>query len=1170
MRLRKIKLAGFKSFVDPTTLLVSDNLVGIVGPNGCGKSNIIDAVTWVMGESSAKHLRGDALTDVIFNGSSVRQPVGQASVELIFDNSEGKLGGPYAGYSEVSIKRQLNRDTISTYYLNGTRCRRKDIQGIFLGTGIGPRSYSIIEQGVISRLIEARPEELRVFLEEAAGISKFRERRRETENRIRHTRDNISRLTDILEELEKQMDHLQRQARAAERFKLLKEEERRLKAELLALEWKELSGNAEEKNKTVRFQETRVEEGLARLRGVEGEIEIQREKYTAANDAFNKAQADFYQVGSDISHTEQRINHVRERIETLKSEIDKARQDELKLQQQLAGDKKELDNAAGISLSLEPRLETAEHTGDEAYNALRQEEESWQKLQAEWDELNRSISGLDKQIEVNTTRKQLLLSGLAGLEQRINNLAKEAGALAPDSMQAKMAQLSAAGSESEKLLDQQKNEFSETSANLQRYRTGLAQINARILELRADYQKNESKIASLEALQQEETHDYRESLEQWLTSLGLADARRVIDRLSIEEGWETALETVAGQRLQDLSVSDLHGPGGAAQALDAGKAGLLLDHADNIHYTPRAWPRLVDKISSEVPVDAILNRIYLAENMEQAREICGELDETESVITRDAVWMNNYWVRIHRPADEDPGPLARGQELSGLKDTRRSLENEISTQEQKAAEYDGLIEEAEQQSGQLLEQLNNRQEAAAAARTQFTELKTRHEQARDRGRQIEQELLKLQEQVENDQSEITGLKVQLEQDDEARRELLAKRRNLEATRAEHDNLLARARSRWQKTNSESHSIALQLESTRAQKLSIEQSIKRCEAQLAAIRERVGDLETSEDSQHNPLQELCETLDIKLAEKVTSEAALTAARESVLQQEKLFRNKEQERAECELELQELRTDLEQARIRHQEIIVRVQTLEERLDAAGQTPETLLNGLEEPAGRQLWQEKIDAVENRIQRLGAINLAAIDEFEQISERKTYLDSQYGDLSAALETLENAIHKIDKETRSRFKDTFDRLNANLKENFPLLFGGGHAYLEMTAQDLLETGVTVMARPPGKKNSNIHLLSGGEKALTAVALVFSIFKLNPAPFCILDEVDAPLDDNNVRRFSDMVKSMSKDVQFIIITHNKITMEITRQLLGVTMHEAGVSRLVSVDIDEAVEMAASA
>ena len=733
-----------------------------------------------------------------------------------------------------------------------------------------------------------------------------------------------------------------------------------------------------------------------------------------------------------------------------------------------------------------------------------------------------------------------------------------------------MTQLSAASSESEKLLGLQKNEFNETSVNLQRYRTALAQINARIQELRTDYQKNESKIASLEALQQEQAHDYREALEQWLTSLGLADARHLIDGLSVEEGWETALEAVAGQRLQDLSVSDLHGPGGAAQALETGKAGLLLDNAENINYTPGKWPRLIDRISSEVPVDAILNRIYLAENMGQAREICTELDETESVITRDGVWMNNYWVRIHRPATDDPGPLAREQELSALKDTRQKLENEISLQEDMAAENDRLIEEAERQSNLLLEQVNDRQESTAAARAQYTELKTRYEQARDRDRQIEQELRKLQQQAKEDQVEITGLKAQLEQDNESRRKLLAKRRRLETMRSEQDNLLSEARSRWQEANSESHSIALRLESTRAQKISIEQSIKRSEAQLSATRERIRELETAEESQHKPLHELCEILDIKLADKVTFEAALTAARESVLQQEKLFRDKEQQRGECELELQELRTDLEQARIMHQEIIVRVQTLEERLEAAGQTPEALLNGLDEPAGKQMWQEKIDSVENRIQRLGAINLAAIDEFEQISERKTYLDSQYDDLSTALETLENAIHRIDKETRSRFKDTFDRLNANLKENFPLLFGGGHAYLEMTAQDLLETGVTVMARPPGKKNSNIHLLSGGEKALTAVALVFSIFKLNPAPFCILDEVDAPLDDNNVTRFSDMVKMMSKDIQFIIITHNKITMEITRQLLGVTMHEAGVSRLVSVDIDEAVEMAASA
>ena len=1170
MRLRKIKLAGFKSFVDPTTLLVSDNLVGIVGPNGCGKSNIIDAVTWVMGESSAKHLRGEALTDVIFNGSSVRQPVGQASVELIFDNSDGKLGGPYAGYSEISIKRLLSRDTISTYYLNGTRCRRKDIQNIFLGTGIGPRSYSIIEQGVISRLIEARPEELRIFLEEAAGISKFRERRRETENRIRHTRDNISRLADIIEELEKQLEHLQRQAKAAERFNVLKQEERQLKAELLALDWKELSSAAQDKIKTVRLHETRVEEGLAKLREVEADIEIQRENYTAKNEALNRVQADFYQIGSNISQLEQQVKHTRERIESLKAEADKAREDEKALQRQLEDDRKELNTVMEKTLLLEPRLDQAEAGSEEANNALSQAEESWQNLQAEWDSLNSSLSEIDKQIEVNTTRRELLLSGLADLEQRRNNLDNETLKLAPDRLEQDMVKFSEANSESENQLMQQKSELSGTSADLQRYRSELAHINSRVLELRTDYQKNESKIASLEALQYADSLDYRETLERWLSALGLSDAPRLIDNLRVEEGWEAALEAVAGQRLQDLSVTDLHSVGSAAPVLEAGKTGLLLDNVDHISYLPKSYPRLIDKVSARVPLDAILNRIYLAEELEQAREISRELDETESVVTKDGVWMNNYWVRIHRTSGNTPGMLSREQELSRLKNIRRELEGELRLLEEKRTRNNGLIDEWEQKSNNLTAQLGIQQETASTAMAQYTELKTRFEQAYARGRQIEEELWGLQQQQENDRAEIKNIENRLQQDRESRQQLQVRHSRLAELRSEHNQILGNARSRWQKANDDSHSIALQLESTRAQKVSIEQSIKRCQMQISATGERIQELETTMHAQHQPLQELCESLEIKLSEKVNSEAALSAARESVLQQEQQFRNKEQQRGECELELQDMRAELEQARIQHQEIKVRVQTLEERLEAMERTPQALLSGLEESADKTSWQEKINTAELRIQRLGAINLAAIDEFEQLSERKNYLDSQYGDLSTALETLENAIHRIDKETRSRFKETFDRLNTNLKETFPLLFGGGLAYLEMTAQDLLETGVTVMARPPGKKNSNIHLLSGGEKALTAVALVFSIFKLNPAPFCILDEVDAPLDDNNVGRFSEMVRTMSKDVQFIIITHNKITMEITRQLLGVTMHEAGVSRLVSVDIDEAVEMAASA
>ena len=1170
MRLRKIKLAGFKSFVDPTTLLVSDNLVGIVGPNGCGKSNIIDAVTWVMGESSAKHLRGDALTDVIFNGSSVRQPVGQASVELIFDNSDGKLGGPYAGFAEISIKRILNRDTISTYYLNNTRCRRKDIQNIFLGTGIAPRSYSIIEQGVISRLIEARPEELRVFLEEAAGISKFRERRRETENRIRHTQDNISRLTDILEELEKQAEHLQRQAKAAERFKELKQEERRLKAELLALDWKELSDHAQEKIRIVRSRETRVDGGLARLREVEADIEIQRDNYSAANEAFNKVQADFYQVGSDISHTEQRINHTRERMETLKAEGGKARETEQELRQQLADDSTELNAVVKKTRLLEPRLESAEFACEEAYNELRQAEETWQQLQGQWDTLNLDISGIDKQLEVNTTHRELLLAGLTGLDQRRENLEGEERKLAPDGLEQDLEKLSAASSGSENLLERQKKELGETSADLQRYRNELADITARISELRAGFQKNEAKIASLEALQHDDTLDNRETLEQWLSDQSLAEAPRLINMIRIEKGWETAFETVAGRHLLDISVGDLRHVAGALADLQTGKAGFMLDNAEQIKYLPKSHPRLIDKVSAATPLDAILGRIYLADDLEQAGEICRQLDETESVITKDGVWMNSYWVRIQRPADDTTGMLTREQQLSGLKGVRLDLEQEINSLEQVAAGKNKLMDEVERKSKQLLAQLDKQQETAAGARDQYTEFKTRFEQAHDRSAQIAAELSDIRRQKTTDQEEITNLEKRLKQDRGARRLLQVRHDRLAGLRSDHNHILGDARSRWQSANDDRHSVALQLESTRSQKNSIEQSIKRCETQLSSTEGRILELETELQAQQGPLQELRESLDVRLSEKVNLEVALTAAREAVLQQEKQSRDKEQLRSERELELQELRGELEQARIEQQEVKVRVQTVEERLDAAGHTPQSLLAGLDDTADKQLWQEKINSAENRIQRLGAINLAAIDEFEQLSERKNYLDSQYSDLAAALETLEAAIHRIDKETRSRFKETFDRLNANLKESFPLLFGGGHAYLEMTAQDLLETGVTVMARPPGKKNSNIHLLSGGEKALTAVALVFSIFKLNPAPFCILDEVDAPLDDNNVRRFSELVRTMSKDVQFIIITHNKITMEITRQLLGVTMHEAGVSRLVSVDIDEAVEMAASA
>ena len=1170
MRLRKIKLAGFKSFADPAAILVSDSLVGIVGPNGCGKSNIIDAVTWVMGESSAKRLRGDALTDVIFNGSNARQPVGQASVELIFDNADGKLGGQYANYSEIAIKRQIEREADSIYYLNGARCRRKDIQDIFLGTGLGPRSYSIIEQGVISRLIEAKPEELRAFLEEAAGISKFRERRRETERRISRARDNMARVTDLRDELGRQLEHLQRQARAAERYQKLKGEERRLKAELLALNWQDLSTQAQGEADQVRAQETRVEEAAAVLRRIETEIEGLREDYASATESLNQAQSKFYQIGGKISQLEQQISHNEERAKDLKAEIDKGRETEGESQRQLEGDKKELAGLLDEAQVLEPQLKGSEARSNAAYDALGQAEKAMQGWQHEWDALNQALADADKQIEVDGARLEAIETGLDDLKQRRRKLGKEANELDLKGLKSQLDQLRVSESESANILREGRDEQRRTQDSLQQFRGELALINSQVAELREDYQKNENKIASLEALQYGDAADCQEALRQWLSALGLEQAPRLIESVEVEEGWEAAFEMVAGRHLQNIGVSDLAKVGDAAANLEAGRAGALLDQAGALKYAPKPYPRLVNKVRASFSLEAALGRVYVAEDLAQARKICEELDENESVATRDGVWMNNYWISIDRPGEESAGMLSREQELSRLKRQQVKLGEDIKALEDSAAEKNGLISGAEQKLRGLQGQLHEQQELSTSTQARHTEFKTRFEQAEGRSGQIAQELQELERQEQAHQEETKTLQGRLEGERNEREQLHRQRQALEGLRAERQQVLDEAREQWQNAHKRSHEIALRLEAFRSQRAALEQAIKRSETQVSDFRERGRELEDKVASQAAPLRKLQQALEAKLEDKLGAESELSTARDRLQGQATRLREKEQERNEGDQAAQERRDQLEVAKVDSRDTQVKLQMVKEQLEAGGQSPQALLEDLDEAATETLWRENIESLERKIQRLGAINLAAIAEYEQLSERKTYLDSQHEDLSTALETLEGAMRKIDKETRSRFKETFDKLNDNLKENFPLLFGGGHACLEMTEQDLLETGVTVMARPPGKKNSNIHLLSGGEKALTAVALVFSIFQLNPAPFCILDEVDAPLDDNNVGRFIELVKKMSQEVQFIIVTHNKITMEFTNQLLGVTMREAGVSRLVSVDIDEAVEMASSA
>ena len=1174
MRLRKIKLAGFKSFVDPTTLTIPGNLVGVVGPNGCGKSNIIDAVMWVMGESSAKHLRGDSLTDVIFNGSTTRNPVGQASVELLFDNSDGRAGGQYASYSEISIRRHINRDAVSIYYLNGTRCRRRDIQEIFLGTGLGPRSYAIIEQGTISRLIEAKPDELRTFIEEAAGISKYRERRRETENRIKHTRENINRLTDIRDELEKQLNHLQRQAKAAERYQGLKKEERQLQAELLALNWKHLKAHMRDEADLVTTQENLVEAGLAELRQVESDIEKYRDELVSANEGFNTAQSNFYGIGGEISQFEQKIQHTKERITSITQDIEQAQQEETDANHHLEQEESKLEALMATASLLEPELQGSRNESDKAYEFLNEAEQAMQGWQSEWDTFNETSADYSRQEQIGEMRLEHLQQNIEESILRRKALEQELGAIDEEASRETIDEQTVAVKASRKKQVDITHQLEAKRETLLSLRNEANALNEKANEQRRAQQKLEGRLSSLEALQQSSFGKDQEKISKWLETTGLIDKPRLAQKLEVETDWVRAVEIVLEDNLQDIVVDDHDQYTTKLAALSEGNLGIISATgqalADQTSPAQTEFVRLSDKINTSFSLTGLLDGVYIAESLGAAKKIRTQLKGNESVITRDGIWLGRGWSRVCRGMDEQNRTLTREQEIQELKSQHAITEKHLQELEANIQNNQVSQEQVEQALNDLQLGLRQNQEELSGFRASLAASQAQQEQVEARTTKINEELVSLDEQTSDDEFEIETINNNLKSVSGNRKDIEDQCEALLNLKEQHRSSLEEARQRWQSTHEESHGIALQLESVSSQRASLEQGMKRNRIQLEHLQKRCEDLKRSLSEHEKPLHGCQDELELKLKDKMSAEKCLTDSRTLVQTIETSLRKSEQLRSTKEQKLQDLRELLEKARLATQESRIRLQTIEEQLEPSGHEVVSILEQMAEDASVDVWKERMEGLTRKVQRLGPINLAAIDEFSQLSERKTYLDSQDEDLTKALSTLENAIRKIDKETRTRFKETFDKLNTNLKERFPQLFGGGHAYLELIGEDLLQTGVTIMARPPGKRNSTIHLLSGGEKALTAVALVFSIFELNPAPFCILDEVDAPLDDANVGRYCDMVTKMSADVQFIFITHNKISMEIAHQLLGVTMHEPGVSRLVSVDVDEAVEMAAIA
>jgi len=1171
MELQKIRLAGFKSFVDPITIPVPGHLVAVVGPNGCGKSNIIDAVCWVMGESSAKYLRGESLTDVIFNGSSARKPVGQASVELVFNNQDGSIGGEFASYAEVSVRRTINREGESSWFLNGGRCRRRDILDIFLGTGLGPRSYSIIGQNMISRVIEAKPEEMRTYLEEAAGISRYRDRRRETETRIRHTRENMARLDDVRNELDRQLDTLKRQADAASKFKLLKQEERMLRATCMALQWRQLDGRRIQITLQLQQQETALEARQTDMLETSFSLERLREDHAAGLEVFQDIQQRFYVAGNDITRIEQDIHHTRERKQQWQADLDQANGECLTAERNLSETSSVLGALSEEIVDLQPLVTAASESAKTADEANTKAENALLAFQDQWDSFSQSSASTNETIQVEQTRISQLTLRQSQLAARSARIESESSLLDSSSEGAEGLRLQEALAAADQQEQQAKSALQQLKSELASIRTEEQGLCKTLDEARQRLQVLQGREASLQALQQTALGEQDAVVSQWISGCGLQDQPRLARGLTVAKGWESAVEKVLGSLMQAVCLETLSGVSGQFSALKKGNfCGFLpeLVRLQAVSKDQTARP-LLDLVTSEWPLTDLLAGIYAADTLDEAQALAENLAPHESVVTPDGIWLGPSWVRVMREDNPSAGVFQREVELREIADQKVRLDSELKMLEEKLSALRIQLSSGETQRETAQSALGAAMAETARCRHEEKSAADRHGALRDRLQMLAQESGQLASQtaVLAEELEKAGqvlAEALLQQKDQAAaRESLLHTRDV-LREAEQD-----AKRGLDSARDEAHMLALRLQAVRSRKTAQEQMHARAGEQLAHATERKKHLEQEGDLLV-PLDSLQAELSAALDRRMQIEGELNAARSNTDAISVQMREFEVQRQRLEAESAKLRDVLETLRLESEGLGVRAETLVTQISQMGVRLEELLADMpEEMEPPEEFQSRLEKVMQRIARLGAINLVAIEEYTACTERKQYLDRQFEDLQAGLATLENAIAKIDRETRARFRDTFDRVNECFQALFPRIFGGGRAYMELTSDNLLEAGIRIMACPPGKRNSTIHLLSGGEKAMTAIALVFSIFHLNPAPFCLLDEVDAPLDDANIGRFCELVKSMAEKTQFIFISHNKLAIEMAGHLMGVTMNEPGVSRLVTVNVQEAVGLAGS-
>jgi chromosome segregation protein len=1168
LRLTSVKLSGFKSFVDPTQIAVPGQLVGVVGPNGCGKSNVIDAVRWVLGESSARQLRGEHMHDVIFNGSADRKPVGRASVELVFDNSLGRVGGAWAQYAEISVRRVLSREGDSSYFINGQHVRRRDVQDIFLGTGLGPRAYSIIEQGMISRVITSKPEELRVFLEEAAGVSRYRERRRETELRLEDTKENLARVGDIRAELDGQLERLAQQAEVAARYQDL-QAQLALNHNLLAFTRLREAEQARNRfaNEVQRVQ-VQLEAETARLRDAERALEELRSRHYEETDRLSERQGALYAANGEVQSLEQEIAFLGEsrrrmgaQLESLAAEIAEVERRIAEAQSDRGRWEGEIESARAAIAAREAQLEGAR-------GALPGVEEAQRKAAAGVRAAEGELAAAEQAQGVEETRESHALKILSQLEARKNRLRQENMALVfpePEKLAALEAERGATAARAGELEGSQRAAEERLPALEEERRQAQHALQERTREAA----QIEAALKALEAQQAKLDNNTR--LAEWARTHALDRAERLWQAIHVEAGWDDAVEAALGVRLNAARLSD---DGGLAELLrDAppGSFAVFVERGAPEAASPGSHLRpLSAVVTSPRPGvqayvrDALANVFILPEG-EEGLALARVLPPGGLLVSKAGHLFGRQGVVFHGPQSELHGVLQRQREIEELRGKLPGVASARNAVEARLAELDGLLRESQETARRLREELARVRQAGHALEVEHLKLSQSSEQAQRRREAIRQELADIELEEGRERLEMQEAQHALQEGSQAIEAIVQRLQELEGAARQSAAALEAARAgvaaaerAVQEARFHERSCHDRVESQGRLAVSLGERVAALAANRATVTDDLGRLEEGA---------VRERLAAALAVKADAERALADARSGLENLTDELRSLEEGRLAAEQTLGPLRERITELRLREQEAITHAEQYAQQIREAGVTREELAEQIEKRVRSSGMQAEIARLTEEIAALGPVNLAALSELGTARERKNFLDAQAADLAQAVETLEAAIKRIDRETRELLQGTFETVNANFREMFPALFGGGNAYLRLTGEEILDAGLQVFAQPPGKKNASIQLLSGGEKALTAIALVFSLFRLNPAPFCLLDEVDAPLDDPNTVRFCDLVRQMSAQTQFLFITHNKITMEMGEQLIGVTMQEPGVSRIVEVDIEAAMEFA---